>query len=152
MIDVIVRVKPGCAPRVAALLRTAAEIEADRGQAKALRGAARRIERLTRTNRTTPQRRPPKPKAATRPAPTIKPIRYKPRVQRPHHPETDERAVQRVVLGLRPFPVLTRAEARLACWHLTARGCSAQEIAERLCVAQRTVHRWRAEDQQAVPA
>lgn len=151
MIDVIVRVKPGCAPRVAALLRTAAEIEADRGQAKALRGAARRIERLTRTKRTAP-RRPPKPKAATRPAPAVRPIRYTPRVQRPHHREIDERAVQRVVLGLRPLPVLTRAEARLACWHLTVGGCSAPEIAERLSIAQRTVHRWRAEDQQAVAA
>jgi DNA-binding NarL/FixJ family response regulator len=142
MIEITVRVKPGCAPRVAALLRTAAEIEADRGQAKALRGAARRIERLTRTNRTAPPRRRPEPKTST-----ARPIRYRPRVQRPHHPEIDERAVQRVVLGLRPLPVLTRAEARLACWHLTARGCSAPEIAERLCVAQRTVHRWRAEDQ-----
>lgn len=151
MIDVIVRVKPGCAPRVAALLRTAAEIEADRGQAKALRGAARRIERLTRAAKPVRQRRPAPPKPTPRKH-VVRLSRYAPRVQRPHHPEIDERAVQRVVLGLRPLPVLSRAEARLACWHLTARGCSAQEIAERLSIAQRTVHRWRAEDHQAVPA
>ncbi|HTL15110.1 MAG TPA: hypothetical protein VL251_08450 [Thermomonas sp.] len=141
MIEITIRVKPGCAARVAELLRRTAAVEPDRGQARALRGAARRLERLT-------PRRPARQATAPN-ANTPRPHRYTPRVQRPRHQHIDERAVQRVVLGEQPLPLLTRAEARLACWYLTQRACSAPEIASRVRVAQRTVHRWRAEDRQA---
>ena len=145
MIEITVRVKPSCAVRLAALLRSAADLETDRGQAKAYRGAARRIERLTRTSRRpATQHRPAEPK------PTPRPFRYTPRVVRPNHQVVDESAVMRVVLGLRPLPVLSRDEARLACWHLTQHDAPASEIAERVRIAKRTVHRWRAEDRQAV--
>jgi len=160
MIEITIRLKPGRATAFASLLRAIADMESDRGQAKRYRGAARQIERLpkaTRSERRRPTRstsgRPKLARTApTRPASAPRPLRYTPRVQRPKHQEIDEGAVQRVVLGIHPLPVLTREEARLACWHLTGRGCSAPEIAERLFVAQRTVHRWRAEDQQAVAA
>lgn len=141
MIQITIRLKPGRANGFADLLRALAAVESDRGQAKAYRGGARQIERATRA------------KPAPRPAPpVVRPLRYTPRVQRPKHPGIDEAAVQRVVLGIRPLPVLTRDEARLACWYLTADGCSAPEIADRLTVAQRTVVRWRSEDRQAVAA
>lgn len=145
MIEITVRVKPACAARLAALLRTTAETEPDRGQAKAYRGAARSIERVARTGR-----RP----AHTRPhtAATPAPIRYTPRVQRPRHGGIDDAAVTRVVLGLRPMPVLSRDEARLACWYLTQHEAPASEIAERVRIAKRTVHRWRAEDREAMSA
>lgn len=147
MIEITIRLKPGRAAAFGHLLRALADLESDRGQAKAYRGAARRAEHLART------------KPAVRPAPRPvaeptgpRPFRYRPQVHRPKHPGIDERAVQRVVLGIRPFPVLSREEARLACWHLTTGGCSAPEIAQRLGVAQRTINRWRAEDRQAVAA
>lgn len=130
MIEITIQLKPSSAARFAALLRTAAACETDRGQAKAYRGAARAVERAP---------------GLRRPA-----DRYTPRVQRPQHKAIDEGAVQRVILGERPFPVLTRAEARRACWQLTQLDCPASEIAERVRIAQRTVHRWRAEDRQAV--
>ncbi|MFF7452152.1 MULTISPECIES: hypothetical protein [unclassified Streptomyces] len=143
MIEITIRVKPACAARLAALLRTTADLETDRGQAKAYRGAARSIERITRTGR-----RPAHTRPHTVAAPT--PIRYTPRVQRPRHGGIDEAAVTRVVLGLRPMPVLSRDEARLACWYLTQHEAPAGEIADRVRVAKRTVHRWRAEDRQGV--
>jgi hypothetical protein len=133
MIEITLRVKPACAQRFAALLRTAAACETDRGQARAYRGAARSIERAPGIRR-----------------PATRLYHYTPRVQRPQHRAIDEGAVQRVILGERPFPVLTRAEARKACWHLTQLDVPASEIAERVRIAQRTVHRWRAEDRQAV--
>ncbi|WP_262058565.1 hypothetical protein [Streptomyces sp. STR69] len=148
MIEITIRLKPGRALHFAALLRTAADLETDPGQAKHYRGAARHIERLPKS-RTLPRRRPGRP-TPTRPASGPRPIRYTPRVQRPRHPGIDESAVQCVVLNVHPLPVLSRAEARLACWHLTGRGYSAAEIADRLQVAQRTINRWRAEDRQAV--
>ncbi|MFC9847756.1 hypothetical protein ACFWFF_01400 [Streptomyces sp. NPDC060223] len=123
MIEITVRLKPGRARHFAGLLRTAAAIEADRGQAKAFRGAARHLEHATR------------------------PLRYTPPVKRPRHREIDEEAVQRVVRGLRPYPVLSPAEARLACRRLTAARVAASEIADRVRTTQRTVNRWRAEDQ-----
>lgn len=126
MIEITIRVKPACAARLAALLRNCASTEPDRGQAKAYRGAARRLEHATR------------------------PVRYMPRTPRPAHREIDEEAVQRVVLGLRPLPQLSRTEARLACLQLTRRQCPALEIADRVQVAPRTVQRWRAEDQKQV--
>lgn len=145
MIEVTIRIKPGRAGAFAALLRRTAAVEPDRGQARAFRGAARRIERLT------PRRPAPRPQRAAAPAAnTPRPHRYTPRVQRPRHQHIDERAVQRVVSGEQPLPLLTRAEARLACWYLTQRACSAPEIAARIRVAQRTVHRWRSEDRQEV--
>lgn len=144
MIEITIRVKPACAARLAALLRTTADLEADRGQAKAYRGAARSIERATRTGRRPAHTRPHTP------APAPRTFRYTPRVQRPQHDGIDETAVTRVVLGLRPLPVLSRDEARLACWYLTQHEAPASEIAERVRIAKRTVHRWRAEDRQAV--
>ncbi|WP_328436973.1 hypothetical protein OHA71_06655 [Streptomyces sp. NBC_00444] len=127
MIEITIRVKnPDAARRLAALLRTAAADEPHRGQARSFRGVARRLEQLTR------------------------PIRYTPRASRPAHPGIDEEAVQRAVLGQHPIPVLSRTEARLACWHLTQRQCAAAEIADRIRIAKRTVHRWRAEDREAV--
>ncbi|MFC8515530.1 hypothetical protein [Streptomyces sp. NPDC057257] len=146
MIEITIRLKPSCAHRFAALLRTTALTEPDRGQARAYRGAARRIERTPGLRRPAPTKRPAPVKAPAAP----RPHRYTPRAQRPHHRGIDERAVQRVVLGLRPLPVLSRAEARLACWHLTQHEAPASEIAERIHVAKRTVHRWRAEDRKAV--
>lgn len=124
MIAVTVRVKDPAAARVLVeLLRSAAAAETDRGQARHWRGAARRLESA------------------------VRPFRYTPRVQRPTHLGIDDEAVRRVVRGEHPLPLLTRAEARLACWHLTVRGCSAAEIADRVKVVQRTVVRWRSEDQ-----
>ncbi|MFE9810670.1 hypothetical protein [Streptomyces sp. NPDC005548] len=124
MIEIPVRVKnPTAARTLAELLRAVAEAESDRGQARCWRGAARQLEQVAR------------------------PYRYTPRVQRPRNIEVDEGAVQRVVRGDRPLPVLSRDEARLACWHLTGRGRSAAEIAELVAVSQRTVVRWRTEDQ-----
>jgi hypothetical protein len=151
MIEITIRVKPACAGRLAALLRTAAELEADRGQAKAYRGAARRIERAPGIRRPAARTQRPAParQKSTRP-PATRPHRYTPRVQRPTGRAIDERAVQRVVSGDHPLPVLSRAEARTACWHLTQLGCPASEIAERVRIAKRTVHRWRAEDRQQV--
>lgn len=146
MIEITLRVKPACAHRLAALLRSTAELETDRGQAKALRGAARRIEHATRT-----EQRPARPRPHSA-APTPRPFRYTPRVQRPRHDGIDEAAVTSVVLGLRPLPVLSRDEARLACWYLTQHDAPAGEIAERVRIAKRTVHRWRAEDRKAVAA
>lgn len=146
MIEITLRVKPACAARLAALLRTTADLEPDRGQAKAYRGAARRLERVTRTGRRPAHTQPHTPATGPRP------IRYTPRIQRPRHQSIDETAVTRVVLGLRPLPLLSRDEARLACWYLTQHEAPASEIAERVRVAQRTVHRWRAEDRQAVAA
>lgn len=123
-VEITVRVKnPAAARTLAGLLRGAADREVDRGQAKHWRGAARQCEQLAR------------------------PFRYRPRVQRPASSGVDEMAVRRVVRGERPLPLLNRAEARLACWHLTVLGCSAAEIAERVDVVQRTVARWRSEDQ-----
>lgn len=156
MIEITIRLKPGRATAFASLLRAAADLETDRGQAKRYRGAARQIERLPKATRSENRHRYTRPApvraASVRPASAPRPLRYTPRVQRPKHPEIDEAAVQRVVLGIHPLPVLTREEARLACWHLTGRGCSAPEIAERLFVAQRTINRWRAEDRQVVAA
>jgi ATP/maltotriose-dependent transcriptional regulator MalT len=124
MIEITVRVKnPAAARALARMLREAAEDELDAGQCRHWRGAARRLEEASR------------------------PFRYTPRVQRPTHAEIDDEAVRRVVRGEHPLPLLTRDEARLACWHLTVRGCSAPEIAERVKVAPRTVVRWRREDQ-----
>lgn len=124
MIEITVRVKnPAAARALARMLREAAEDELDAGQCRHWRGAARRLEEAAR------------------------PFRYTPRVQRPKHREIDDEAVRRVVRGDRPLPLLTRSEARLACWHLTVQGRSAAEIAERVDVVQRTVIRWRSEDQ-----
>lgn len=145
MIEITIRVRPSCAARFAALLRATAQTETSPGQAKAYRGAARRLEQLARVDRR-PAAQAPDANSGPRP------IRYTPQAQRPTYKGVDERAVQRVVLGHRPLPVLTRDEARLACWHLTQQRCSAPEIAERIHVNQRTVHRWRAEDRQAVTA
>lgn len=129
MIEITIRLKgPAQARRLAALLRTLADTDQDRGQAKTYRGAARRLERIARPNRFTTTRPP-----------------------RPAHAELDEEAVQRVVKGLRPLPKLSRAEARIACWRLTARRCSAPEIAARIGATERTVRRWRAEDREAAP-
>ncbi|RRQ79374.1 hypothetical protein CQW39_09505 [Streptomyces griseofuscus] len=123
MIDVTVRVKsPTAARLLAGLLRQAAADEADRGQARHWRGAARRLDECVRLPR------------------------YAPRVRRPQAAEIDHSAVRRVVTGAHPLPVLTRDEARLACWHLMVNGCSITESAERLGVRPRTVSRWRAED------
>jgi hypothetical protein len=153
MIEITIRLKPGRALHFAALLRTAADLETDPGQAKHYRGTARRIERLPKS-RTAQRRRParttPTRTASVRPPSGPRPIRYTPRVQRPRHPGIDESAVQCVIIGAHPLPVLSRDEARLACWHLTGRGHSAAEIAERLQVAKRTINRWRAEDRQGV--
>jgi DNA-binding CsgD family transcriptional regulator len=125
MIEITIRLKgPAQARRLATVLRTLADTDEDRGQAKTYRGAARRLEHLARPFRSTTTRPP-----------------------RPAHTELDEEAVQRAVQGLRPLPMLSRAEARIACWRLTARRCSAREIAERIGVTPRTVNRWRAEDQ-----
>ncbi|RPE40222.1 hypothetical protein EDD90_3258 [Streptomyces sp. Ag109_O5-1] len=130
MIEITIRLNtPDSARRFAGHLRALAATEAHRGQARQFRGTARRLEQLTRPV-----------------------LHYAPRVRRPAHPGIDEGAVQRVVAGHQPFPVLSRDEARLACWHLTQRACPAPEIAARIRVAQRTVHRWRAEDRQAVTA
>ena len=151
MIEITIRLKPGCAADFAALLRTTAAAEPDPGQARHYRGAARQIERQTRARRPRPQQPAARQRPATR-TDSARPIRYTPRVQRPRHRGIDDGAVQRVVEGLRPLPTLSRAEARLACWQLTERGCPAVEIAERIRIAKRTVHRWRAEDQQGVRA
>jgi hypothetical protein len=151
MIEITIRVKPACAARLAAILRTTADLEEDRGQAKAYRGAARRIERTPGIRRPAARTQRPAPARQKSTRPTApRPHRYTPRVQRPNSRAIDERAVQRVVAGDHPFPVLSRVEARTACWHLTQLGCSASEIAERVRIAKRTVHRWRAEDRQAV--
>lgn len=145
MIEITIRVRPSCAARFAAVLRATARTETSPGQAKAFRGAARRIEQLARIDRR------PAPQARNTTA-GPRPIRYTPQAQRPTYQGVDERAVQRVVLGHRPLPVLTRDEARLACWHLTQQDTPASEIADRVRITKRTVHRWRAEDRQAVPA
>lgn len=145
MIEITIRVRPSCAARLASLLRATAETETSPGQAKTYRGAARRLEQLVRIDR-----RPAAQPRNTRSGP--RPIRYTPQVQRPSNAGVDESAVQRVVLGLRPLPVLSRDEARLACWYLTQHDAPASEIAERVSITKRTVHRWRAEDRQAVPA
>lgn len=154
MIEITIRLKPGRAHEFAALLRTAATTEPDPGQARHYRGAARQIERLPKSTCAVERRRIARSmsgrKGSVRPASGPRPIRYTPRVQRPRHPGIDESAVQCVVLNVHPLPTLSRAEARLACWHLTACGYSAAEIADRLSVAQRTINRWRAEDRQAV--
>ncbi|WP_228975003.1 helix-turn-helix domain-containing protein [Streptomyces sp. DH12] len=70
----------------------------------------------------------------------------KPQVQRPRDPEIDELAVERVVRGYAPYPVLTRQEALEACRRMTEAGLSSRVIAERTGVVRRTVHRWRDED------
>ena len=114
------------ARRLAAVLRNLADTDPDRGQAKTYRGSARRLEHLARPFRYTTTR-PPRPK----------------------HAELDEEAVQRAVEGLRPLPPLSRTEARITCWSLTARKCSAAEIAERVGATERTGRRWRAEDREA---
>lgn len=74
----------------------------------------------------------------------------RPAVQRPEDEVVDELAVERVVRGQQPYPLLTEPEAREAARQLTAFGASAGEIAERVGVQPRTVHRWRAEDRAAV--
>ncbi|RMB85598.1 helix-turn-helix domain-containing protein [Streptomyces shenzhenensis] len=111
------------ARRFARMLHTAADAEPHRGQARSWRRAAARLERFANPARS-----------------------YRPRVRRPRHSEIDEEAVQRVVHGLRPYPVLSRAEARLACYRMTVAGHSTREIAGRVGIARRTVSRWRAED------
>ncbi|BDH04866.1 hypothetical protein [Streptomyces seoulensis] len=122
MIEITVRLTSGAAARtLAELLRTAASEQADVGQARHWRGVARQLDCMVR---------PPRPLH---------------RVQRPQRPDIDDAAVRRVVDGISPLPVLTRDEARLACWHLTQRGHSAAEIADRVRVVPRTVARWRAE-------
>ncbi|MFE6488340.1 hypothetical protein ACFVGN_36160, partial [Streptomyces sp. NPDC057757] len=124
MIEITIRLKgPAQGRRLATMLRTLAATDPDRGQAKIYRGVARHLERTGRNRYTTTH--PP----------------------RPAHTELDEGAVQRVVTGLRPLPPLSRTEARIACWRLTARRCSASEIAARIGVSRRTVNRWRAEDE-----
>lgn len=130
MIEITIRLKgPSQARRLAAVLRNLADTDPDRGQAKTYRGAARRLERIARPFRPTTTRPP-----------------------RPAHAELDEKAVQRAVQGIRPLPPLSRSEARIACWRLTALKCSAPEIAARVGATERTVRRWRAEDLGAVPA
>ncbi|MGY6019540.1 helix-turn-helix domain-containing protein [Streptomyces spinosirectus] len=109
--------------RLVALLREAATTEPHRGQARHYRAAASRLERLVRPFRC-----------------------YRPRVQRPKGERIDELAIQRVVRGDHPLPILSRAEARIACLRLTDRRVSAAEIARRTHIAKRTVQRWRSED------
>lgn len=115
--------------RLVDLLRDAATRETHRGQARHYRAAAARLERLVRPFRC-----------------------YRPRVQRPKGQRIDDLAIQRVVRGDRPYPVLSRAEARIACLRLTDRGVSAAEIAERTHIAARTVQRWRSEDTKGAAA
>lgn len=55
----------------------------------------------------------------------------------------DEVAVDRAVNDPAPPEWLTREERRLAGRKLLARGASAAEVARRVGVAPRTVHRWR---------
>ncbi|MEU6279777.1 hypothetical protein [Streptomyces sp. NPDC047028] len=126
MIEITIRVtSQTAARRLAAALRQVAADEEHANQARTYRGAARRLERLVRPH-------------------------YMPRARRPRHPGVDEEAVRRVVLGQPPFPELTRDEARLACWVLTRQHASATEIADRIHVTKRTVHRWRADTPKAV--
>ncbi|MEV7389577.1 helix-turn-helix domain-containing protein [Streptomyces sp. NPDC091215] len=115
--------------RLVTLLRDTAAGEPHRGQARHYRAAARRLERLVGPFR-----------------------RYAPRARRPRSQQIDDLAIQRVVRGESPLPVLSRTEARIACLRLTDRGVSASEIARRTHIAQRTVQRWRSEDQKAVAA
>ncbi|MFI6251466.1 helix-turn-helix domain-containing protein [Streptomyces sp. NPDC051016] len=115
--------------RLVALLRDASASETHRGQARHYQAAAARLDRLVRPFRA-----------------------YAPRAKRPQAQEIDEGAIQRVVHGEQPLPVLSRAEARIACLRLTDRGKSAAVIARRTQIAPRTVQRWRAEDRPAVTA
>ncbi len=58
------------------------------------------------------------------------------------HHDIDEVAVERACQGDRTVP-LNGAELAAAFHYLTARGCSASQIAGRLGVSDRTVKRWR---------
>jgi FixJ family two-component response regulator len=57
--------------------------------------------------------------------------------------EVDEMAVDRVVRGSYPYPVLSESDLPVAWRRLEADGKSARQIAVRLHVATRTVTRWR---------
>lgn len=74
------------------------------------------------------------------------PYVWKRRIKRPR--DDDEIAVQRVLAGDRPYPVLSPADARCVFMHMDARGASAREIANRLYCDQATITRWRRERRQ----
>lgn len=71
------------------------------------------------------------------------PYAYKQRIKRPK--DDDEVAVQRVLRGERPFPVLSHADARRVFVELNQRGKTARFIAECLYVDRATITRWRRE-------
>lgn len=62
------------------------------------------------------------------------------------HRGIDLVAVKRMVYGMVPRPALTEEEQRYVCRAMSQTDWSAAEIAERLGVAERTVTRWRRED------
>lgn len=68
------------------------------------------------------------------------------RITRSRDVYMDETAVDRVVRGSVPYPVLTLPEVREAARRLTRHGVIAAEIAARAGVTPRTVYRWRAAD------
>lgn len=61
------------------------------------------------------------------------------------HRGLDLVAIDRALSGVPPLPVLTEEEQRHAVARGTERGLSTEELAERLCLAPRTVTRWRGE-------
>jgi hypothetical protein len=71
------------------------------------------------------------------------PYRYKRRVRRPA--DNDEVAVQRVLSGDHPCPVLSLDDARHVFKIMSARGVSATIIAQRLYCDRATIVRWRRE-------
>lgn len=71
------------------------------------------------------------------------PYRHKRPVRRPI--ENDEVAVQRVLKGEHPYPVLSRADARHVFAVMDKQGKSARDIAECLYVDRATITRWRRE-------
>lgn len=69
----------------------------------------------------------------------------------PHHGDqtADDHDIDTVVRERRAVGGLTRLEQRRIARRLTAVGLPAAEIARIVCVAPRTVHRWRSEDRTA---
>ncbi|MFC9604617.1 helix-turn-helix domain-containing protein [Streptomyces niveus] len=64
------------------------------------------------------------------------------------HADIDLVAVDRAMTGHLPRPVLTDGEQRYAIREMTAAGAIAKDIARCLGITERTVTRWRSEDEQ----
>lgn len=70
---------------------------------------------------------------------TVKPKKYRPKVRRPK--DDDDGAVERVVAGLIPYPVLSKQDARRALLEMRFRDVSLVEMANRLYMDPRSVSR-----------